>query len=111
MNGKLSTLFLPLQYLISGLSTKNVNYRLKLSHMFISIFMLITIVDNADMILIYILVSSLQCEQFRHGRVVGGSDAARGSIPYIASLTRRGGHFCGRKVFFNLIMSFDGNEI
>lgn len=66
--------------------------------------MLITIVDKADMILIGILVSSLQCEQFRHGRVVGGSDAARGSIPYIASLTRRGGHFCGRKVFSILVM-------
>lgn len=45
-------------------------------------------------------MSSLPChisngKLNRHGRIVGGSDAVRGSIPYIASLTRRGGHFCG----------------
>lgn len=32
---------------------------------------------------------------FRDGRIVGGTNAVRGSIPYIASVTRRGVHFCG----------------
>lgn len=44
-------------------------------------------------------VSSEPCRttwtDIRFGRIVGGSDAAHGSTPYIASLTRRGGHFCG----------------
>lgn len=43
------------------------------------------------------LVSSVPCQvgKMRDGRIVGGTNALRGSIPYIASLTRRGGHFCG----------------
>lgn len=48
-------------------------------------------------------VSSVPCgsisiagkSTIRDGRIVGGTNAVRGSIPYIASLTRRGGHFCG----------------
>lgn len=45
-------------------------------------------------------MSSVPCraienDGFRNGRIVGGANAIRGSIPYIASLTRRGGHFCG----------------
>lgn len=49
--------------------------------------------------LVYDSVSSIPCEplknEFRGGRIIGGTNAIRGSIPYIASLTRRGGHFCG----------------
>lgn len=45
-------------------------------------------------------VSSVPCRMadkdgFRNGRIVGGAPVVRGSVPYIASLTRRGGHFCG----------------
>lgn len=57
-------------------------------------------------------VSSVPCKSismpisngFRNGRIVGGVSATRASIPYIASLTRRGGHFCGKKInFLNVI--------
>lgn len=45
------------------------------------------------------LVSNVPCQVasngFRDGKVVGGTNALRGSIPYIASMTRRGIHFCG----------------
>uniref|UniRef100_A0A1L8DQT2 Putative trypsin-like serine protease n=1 Tax=Nyssomyia neivai TaxID=330878 RepID=A0A1L8DQT2_9DIPT len=34
----------------------------------------------------------------RGGRIVGGSDAKRNEMPYVVSLTRRGGHFCGATV-------------
>lgn len=45
-------------------------------------------------------MSSVPCRMadkdgFRNGRIVGGVPVVRGSVPYIASLTRRGGHFCG----------------
>ncbi|XP_055703761.1 transmembrane protease serine 9-like isoform X2 [Phlebotomus papatasi] len=34
----------------------------------------------------------------RTGRIVGGSDAERSEMPFIVSLTRRGGHFCGATI-------------
>lgn len=37
----------------------------------------------------------------RDSRVVGGIDAERGETPFIISLTRRGGHFCGGTVLSN----------
>lgn len=39
--------------------------------------------------------------EHRDSRIVGGSDAEIGETPYIASLTRRGGHFCGATVVTN----------
>lgn len=32
------------------------------------------------------------------GRIVGGQLTEPGEIPYIVSLTRRGGHFCGASI-------------
>ncbi|CAH1396046.1 unnamed protein product [Nezara viridula] len=37
----------------------------------------------------------------RLGRIVGGKDAANGEFPWIVSITRRGGHFCGGTVLNN----------
>lgn len=34
----------------------------------------------------------------RHARIVGGLDADRAEFPFVVSLTRRGGHFCGGTV-------------
>ncbi|KAF6214294.1 hypothetical protein GE061_009034 [Apolygus lucorum] len=34
----------------------------------------------------------------RSGRIVGGTDASPGEFPWIVSITRRGGHFCGGSV-------------
>ncbi|XP_055692638.1 transmembrane protease serine 9 [Lutzomyia longipalpis] len=34
----------------------------------------------------------------RSGRIVGGSDAKRNEMPFVVSLTRRGGHFCGATI-------------
>ena len=31
----------------------------------------------------------------RGQRIVGGSDASQGEFPWMVSITRRGGHFCG----------------
>jgi secreted trypsin-like serine protease len=42
---------------------------------------------------------SLPCLKLtRDSRVVGGSDAAQGQTPFIASLTKRGSHFCGATI-------------
>lgn len=51
-----------------------------------------------------ISVSSVSCATLssemasRYGRIVGGENAMRGTLPFIASLTRRGGHFCGASI-------------
>lgn len=34
----------------------------------------------------------------RNGRVIGGTNAEEGEFPFIVSLTRRGGHFCGATI-------------
>ncbi|CAB0017987.1 unnamed protein product [Nesidiocoris tenuis] len=34
----------------------------------------------------------------RSGRIVGGTDASPGEFPWIVSITKRGGHFCGGSV-------------
>lgn len=45
---------------------------------------------------------SVPCLKLRRdGRVVGGVDSERGETPFIVSLTRRGGHFCGGIVLNN----------
>lgn len=54
-----------------------------------------------------ISVSSVSCATLsaemasRMGRIVGGDNAVRGTLPFIASLTRRGGHFCGASIINN----------
>ncbi|XP_055854122.1 transmembrane protease serine 9 [Episyrphus balteatus] len=42
--------------------------------------------------------SSLSCQGSRTSRIVGGSEAEKNEMPYIVSLTRRGGHFCGASI-------------
>ncbi|XP_037956953.1 transmembrane protease serine 9-like, partial [Teleopsis dalmanni] len=44
-----------------------------------------------------IIVSSIVCNK-RNSRIVGGSQAVKNEIPFIVSLTRRGGHFCGATI-------------
>lgn len=34
----------------------------------------------------------------RMGKIVGGEDAGHGEFPWLVSITRRGGHFCGGSV-------------
>lgn len=42
------------------------------------------------------VVADIQCGGLsRKGKVVGGNDAEPGEYPWLASVTRRGGHFCG----------------
>lgn len=46
-------------------------------------------------------VSSLPCPAAateRNGRVVGGTSSERNQMPFIVSLRRRGGHFCGASI-------------
>lgn len=44
-------------------------------------------------------MSSISClETPRKSRIVGGVTAEKGEAPYIVSLTRRGGHFCGATI-------------
>lgn len=43
-------------------------------------------------------VSSQKCSWSRSSRIVGGSEANRHEMPFIVSLTRRGGHFCGATI-------------
>nr|XP_029707526.1 trypsin-1-like [Aedes albopictus] len=44
-------------------------------------------------------VSSLPCAgSSRQQRIVGGHDSVRGQTTYIASLMRRGGHYCGASI-------------
>ncbi|XP_049531727.1 trypsin 3A1 isoform X2 [Anopheles darlingi] len=45
-----------------------------------------------------ISLSSVPCGQQQQQRIVGGLDTSRGQITYIASLTKRGGHFCGASI-------------
>ncbi|XP_050087883.1 transmembrane protease serine 9 [Anopheles aquasalis] len=46
-----------------------------------------------------ISLSSVPCgQQQQQQRIVGGFDSSRGQITYIASLTKRGGHFCGASI-------------
>ncbi|XP_055904067.1 trypsin-1 [Eupeodes corollae] len=42
--------------------------------------------------------SSLSCQGPRNPKIVGGSQAGKNELPYIVSLTRRGGHFCGASI-------------
>ncbi|XP_073988611.1 trypsin-1-like isoform X2 [Rhodnius prolixus] len=37
----------------------------------------------------------------RTGRIIGGTDATPGEFPWIVSITRRGGHFCGGTLLNN----------
>ncbi|KAM7356121.1 trypsin 3A1 isoform 1-T1 [Cochliomyia hominivorax] len=41
--------------------------------------------------------TTISCTQ-RNPRIVGGLEASRHEMPYIVSLTRRGGHFCGATI-------------
>ncbi|XP_031622055.1 trypsin-1-like isoform X2 [Contarinia nasturtii] len=45
-------------------------------------------------------LSSAPCQaiNIRDGRIIGGTNAVRGSMPFMASLTRRGGHYCGASI-------------
>lgn len=42
-------------------------------------------------------VSSLPCTH-RSPKIVGGSEAEKSELPFIVSLMRRGGHFCGASI-------------
>lgn len=46
----------------------------------------------------FISVSSTKCQSNRNSRIVGGTEADRHEMPFIVSLTRRGGHFCGATI-------------
>lgn len=46
-------------------------------------------------VLLFLCVAGCAC---RHARIVGGLDADRAEFPFVVSLTRRGGHFCGGTV-------------
>ncbi|XP_014256631.1 trypsin-1-like isoform X2 [Cimex lectularius] len=47
-------------------------------------------------------VADIACGRSRRsGRIVGGSDASPGEFPWIVSITRRGGHFCGGTLINN----------
>ncbi|KAM0725657.1 Prostasin [Formica fusca] len=45
----------------------------------------------------YINLADVPCgiSGIREARIVGGQDAARGEFPWLVSITRKGGHFCG----------------
>ncbi|XP_058119964.1 transmembrane protease serine 9 [Anopheles ziemanni] len=45
-----------------------------------------------------ISLSSVPCGGQQQQRIVGGLDSSRGQITYIASLTKRGGHYCGASI-------------
>lgn len=54
--------------------------------------------------LIFNIVADINCgllQTARTGRVVGGHDANPGEYPWLVSITRRGGHFCGGSVINN----------
>ncbi|XP_053956323.1 trypsin-2 [Anastrepha ludens] len=42
-------------------------------------------------------VSSVPCNH-RSPKIVGGSEAGKSELPFMVSLTRRGGHFCGASI-------------
>ncbi|XP_017480737.1 PREDICTED: transmembrane protease serine 9 [Rhagoletis zephyria] len=42
-------------------------------------------------------ISSVPCNH-RSPKIIGGSEAANGELPFMVSLTRRGGHFCGASI-------------
>lgn len=52
-----------------------------------------------------LLVADISCGKssvaYRAGRVVGGQNADKGEFPWLVSITRRGGHFCGGTIINN----------
>ncbi|CAH0546791.1 unnamed protein product [Brassicogethes aeneus] len=45
----------------------------------------------------------------RIGKIVGGQDATKGEFPWLVSITRRGGHFCGGTVINNRFIMTAGH--
>ncbi|CAH1179170.1 unnamed protein product [Phaedon cochleariae] len=45
----------------------------------------------------------------RFGKIVGGSNADKGEFPWLVSITRRGGHFCGGTVITNKFVMTAGH--
>lgn len=51
-----------------------------------------------------IIVADIECGQrkpVRNGKIVGGADAEKAEFPWLVSITRRGGHFCGGTLISN----------
>lgn len=50
---------------------------------------------------IFCKVANVDCGRIqsrRLGKVVGGQEAREGEFPWMVSITRRGGHFCGGSI-------------
>lgn len=45
----------------------------------------------------------------RLSRIVGGQDAEKGEFPWMVSLTRHGGHFCGGTIISNKFVMTAGH--
>lgn len=56
----------------------------------------VALVYNLTAAVLLLLFADRCCA--RHARIVGGRDAERAEFPFVVSLQRRGGHFCGGTV-------------
>lgn len=54
--------------------------------------------------LVFFKVANVECGKVhtkRFGKIVGGQAAKPGEFPWMVSITRRGGHFCGGSLLTN----------
>ncbi|KAL5290535.1 hypothetical protein ACFFRR_010107 [Megaselia abdita] len=73
----------------------NLHYKMSLGR---SNLFSVTILVILGVVATQISFSSQKCPSSRNSRIVGGSEADRHEMPFIVSLTRRGGHFCGATI-------------
>uniref|UniRef100_U5EPL4 Putative serine-type endopeptidase n=1 Tax=Corethrella appendiculata TaxID=1370023 RepID=U5EPL4_9DIPT len=62
-------------------------------------YLIVILFENFEKLLCQKSLSSIPCGKItRNARIVGGFNAKKGEIPYIASLTKHGSHFCGATI-------------